>query len=65
MTQNDILTFAKENGYDGAVYLKEWNGYQCYEPTINDGISYMGLPLIILTKGNTIRLSTPEEAMII
>lgn len=64
MNINKIIAFAKENGYSGAVYLNEWRGYSCYEPTFSDDeVAFVGLPLIIMVKGDEIRMSTPEEAM--
>lgn len=64
MNIREIIKFAEECGYTGAVYLNEWRGYSCYEPTFSDeGISHVGLPLIIMVKDNEIRMSTPEEAM--
>ena len=64
MNIKKILKFAEENGYTGAVYLNEWRGYSCYEPTIgDDGVAFIGLPLIIMVKGDEIRMSTPDEAM--
>lgn len=59
----DIKEFAKNQGYDEAIYLKDWKGYECYEPISGDDITYTGLPLVILVKGDEIRMSTPEEAM--
>lgn len=64
MNINKIIKFAEEQGYSGAVYLNEWRGYSCYEPTFSeDEVAFVGLPLIILVKGDEIRMSTPEEAM--
>lgn len=65
MEEKKILEFARERGYESAVYQKEWNGYDCYEPifSLEQPESYIGLPLMILVKGETIRMSTPEEAM--
>lgn len=52
MTVNLVQEYAKSKGYDRAVFLKTWNGYQCYEPVAKgDGISFVGLPLVILVKG--------------
>lgn len=58
-----IKQFAKEQGYDDAVYLNKWRGYDCYEPVFDgEGVSYVGLPYIILVKGPVIRLSTIDES---
>lgn len=65
MDKKVIEEFARKYGYKTAVYLCKWNGYDCYEPIAHDeGISCMGLPILILVdiQGN-IRMSTPEEAL--
>lgn len=60
----NIIRFAKSNGYKGASPLGEWNGYEAFEPLyFSDGsTAIIGPPLMILAKGETIRMSTPEEA---
>lgn len=59
-----VNEFARKHGYEKAEYLKKWKGYRCYEPIMSKGkISFSGLPLLILVKGDEIRMSTPEEAM--
>ena len=66
MTRDKIIAFAKEWGYSGAQYSGKWNGYEVYNPTYEGATeeepAIIGLPLIILVKGNEIRLSTPDEA---
>lgn len=60
-----IEEFAISQGYTTATYLCEWNGFDCYEPIVDEKeISFIGLPLLILVdkKGN-IRMSTPDEAL--
>ena len=61
----DVLNFAKEQGYESAEYLGEWNEYESYEPLLKAGeISYTGAPLVILVdKNDNIRMSTYDEAM--
>lgn len=60
----DVLSFAIKQGYDGAVYLKKWKGYLAYEPIFgNSEVAFVGLPLVILKKGNEIRMSTAQECM--
>lgn len=62
----DVIKFAKENGFDKAEYLGEWNGFLVYEPLMKEeGVFYIGLPLKILQKGKTIRMSTADEAMML
>lgn len=56
-----VKEFAKEQGYDDALPLGKWRGYDAYEPVFEGGIAYVGPPLMILVKGETIRMSTPEE----
>jgi len=43
--------------------LKDWNGYACYEPIISDSVLFTGLSLVIMVKGDEIRMSTSDEAM--
>lgn len=63
MTPNRVTEFAKSKGFTGAEYLKKWNGYECYEPTMGDSDYFTGLPIVIMVKGEEIRMSTPKEAM--
>lgn len=59
----EVINFAKLQGYESAEYLCDWNGFKCYEP-INKNLSFTGLPLLILEdKDGNIRMSTPEEAI--
>lgn len=64
MKLENVVAFAKENGYDGAEVLGTWNGFDVWEPTF-DGTDpvCVGLPLVILVNGDEMRMSTPEEAM--
>lgn len=58
-----VIKFAKENGYETAERVKDWNGYECYEPIFDrKEIAEVGPPLLILVKGDEIRMSTVEEA---
>jgi hypothetical protein len=58
-----VKAFAKEQGYDDAVYLEKWKGFDVYEPVFNgDDVSIVGVPLIILVKGDVVRMSTVDEA---
>ncbi|MEG2668870.1 MAG: hypothetical protein RR957_00220 [Oscillospiraceae bacterium] len=64
MNISEIIIFAREKGYDRVEYLKDWNGYKCYEPIMeHEDVVFIGLPLVILVKDNYIRMSTPDEAM--
>lgn len=66
MTKEKILNFAKEKGYDNVEYAGKWRGYEVYKPGVDYGTekepAIIGLPLIILVKGNEIKLSTVDEA---
>ena len=63
MDLKDVIAFAKKNGYETAKKLNNWNGYECYEPIMDSKKeAAVGPPLLILVKGETIRMSTPDEA---
>ena len=66
MSKNEIIAFAKEQGYDGVSPLGKWREYECYEPTFDGAAeeepAIVGPPLIILVNGDAIRMSTVEEA---
>lgn len=66
MKKKKILQFAKDNGYDGILPLGKWREYDAYEPTFaetkEEPLSFVGPPLMILVKGDEIRMSTVEEA---
>ena len=66
MKKKKIVAFAKENGYDGVVPLGRWKEYDAYEPTFDGtsekNLAFVGPPLMILVKGEEIRMSTVEEA---
>jgi len=64
MNQADIIKFAKQQGYDKISYIGKWKGCEVYEPMFDyDGVSFVGLPLIILVKKNEIRMATPKESL--
>lgn len=63
MDIGNVIAFAKQNGYKTAEKLNNWNGYECYEPIMNEkDTSFIGPPLLILVKGESIRMSTVDEA---
>lgn len=66
MDKKQITAFAKKNGYDGVAPLGKWKEYDAYEPIIKGATekepAAVGPPLMILVKGDTIRMSTVEEA---
>lgn len=66
MKKKAIIAFARENGYDGIAPLGKWKEYDAYEPTFKGATeedpTFTGPPLMILVKGDEIRMSTIEEA---
>lgn len=63
MKIEEIKAFAKKQGYDNVLYLEKWKGFDVYEPVFDgDEPSFVGVPLVILVKGDTVRMSTVEEA---
>ncbi|MGN0999685.1 MAG: hypothetical protein ACI4PO_09055 [Faecousia sp.] len=66
MKKTQIVEFAKKNGYSDVSPLGKWKEYDAYEP-IFEGASEnepacVGQPLMILVKGEEIRMSTIDEA---
>ena len=63
MKIKQVKDFAKQQGYDDVLSIGKWKGFDAYEPVFNgDGTSFIGVPLLILVKGDSIRMSTVEEA---
>lgn len=63
MDLKNVISFAKKNGYETAKKLNNWNGYECYEPIMDSKKeAEIGPPLLILVKGESIRMSTVEES---
>lgn len=66
ITKEQIIEFAKKEGYDGVLPLGKWKGYDCYEPFFENATeeepAEVGPPLMIMVKGDEIRMSTEEEA---
>jgi len=61
MSMDRIVAFAKEQGYDSASSIGKWKGYDIYEPLFKgDQVSFVGLPLMIMARGDIIRMSTGE-----
>lgn len=60
---NKVLQFAKEYGYDDAVFKCEWNGYSICEPIQSDAedMLYIGEPQFILYKMGKVRFSELDE----
>jgi len=60
---NSILSFAKAAGYADVKPTDSWNGYDVYRPVEScEHPRDSGLPVVILVKGDEIRMSTDEEA---
>lgn len=58
-----VKDFAKQQGYDDVLPIGKWKGFDAYEPVFNsEEPSFIGVPLLILVKGDSIRMSTVEEA---
>ena len=64
MEEAKIVEFAQRQGYDTVEKLKSWNGYEVYKPIYaGNDTDIVGQSYLILVKGNTIRLSTADEAI--
>lgn len=65
MSLDEVIKFAKAQGYKSAEQVESWKGFDVFEPVYDtkDEISVIGLPLVILVKGDQIRMSTPDEAI--
>ena len=60
------LAYTKANGYDGAEYMGQCEGFFCYAPfyahPAGEGVPPTGLPSLILVDQNgDMRFSSPEE----
>lgn len=55
-----VHEFALANGYAQIQKADDWHGFEVYEPVYFEP-TFVGLPFVILVKGNSIRLSTVEE----
>lgn len=63
MKIEQVKEFAKQQGYDDVLQIGKWKGFDAYEPVFNgEDVSFIGVPLLILVKGDNIRMSTVEEA---
>ena len=56
-----VKQFAIKQGYNEIKKLENWNGYEVYEPIMGED-AIIGIPLVIMVKGNNIRMSSIEEA---
>lgn len=70
MDHEKVLAYAKANGYAGAEYLGQYEGFFCYNPILDypnsEEVPPTGLPTLLLVNRNgDIRSSSPEEAFCI
>ena len=65
ITKNKILEYAEMQGYDYAEKCDiTWNGYDVWKPKFDgEGVAIIGYPLVILVKGNEIRMSSKDESL--
>ena len=56
-----VKRYAVEHGYNDVKKIESWKGYDIYEPLLHDD-AIIGIPLLIMVKGNKIRMSTIKEA---
>ena len=66
MSAYKVLQFAKKQGYDRVRHIGKWREFEAYEPMVKEAgegdYPCIGLPFLILVKGDIIRMSTEEEA---
>ena len=63
MTLKQVVSFARERGCETAEYQGQWRGYDVYDRVFEgEETVIVGLPYIILVKGDEIRMSTEDEA---
>ena len=63
MTKEQVLEFAKKTLSCDSVEVSSepWNGCTVYKPVYEGNIPGIGLPHIIIEKGNTLEILTGEE----
>ena len=68
MNRRKVLEFAKAQGYDDVRHIGKWRRFDTWEPFIKregeNEFPKIGLPFLILVKGDTIRMSTEDEAFL-
>ncbi|MBQ8959654.1 MAG: hypothetical protein IJ071_00315 [Ruminococcus sp.] len=57
------IEFAKNNGFNGAKYHCEWNGFKCYEPLFDRSKESrkVGMLEILVDRSGNARMATSEE----
>jgi len=65
ITDKQVLKYAKIRGYDKVEkYDIAWNGYDVWHPGFKgNGVPIIGYPLVILVKGDEIRMSSKDESL--
>lgn len=56
-----VLAELKKLGTTDAERAPDFNGYEVFKPVYRQDVA-IGLPLIVLKKGDEVRISTPDEA---
>ena len=56
-----VIEYAKSKGYNDIRQLESWKGYEIYEPILLHEDAIIGIPFVIMVKGNNIRMSTINE----
>ena len=56
-----VLEELEKLGTTDAEKAPDFNGYEVYKPVYREDVA-IGLPLIVLKKGDEVRISTPDEA---
>ena len=63
MKRDRVIEFARENGYDGAVFRGKWKHFDVYEPTSNgEEPANIGRQEFILEFDGMIRMTMEDEA---
>ena len=65
MERSKVLKFANDLGYGNIGEEDHWNGYEVYQLIYNkpgdENVYHIGLPHIVMIKGDKIRISTDTE----
>lgn len=60
MSRTEVLEFAKLEGWDDVERSDDWRGFEVWLGTA-DAVRYVGLPLVILVSGGSIRRASVDE----
>ena len=69
MNENDVISFAQSQGWDGAKKIpRPFLGCEVWEGTLKDvdpeNPPEIGLPLVLLVKEDSIRCATADETLV-